>query len=200
MFRIVMVCTGNICRSPLAAQLLAVHLAENGLAKFALIESAGLSAVVGAPMDALPASISRQQGGDPSTHEARQLNRTIVNRADLILTMTRQQRDEAVQLFPRASQRSFSIGELTQLMEPQKNQTEATFAPDTAERLRHQTLATGRNRSRVRTRPEDDIEDPYRGSPELHEAIGRQIARASSGLAAGFESWAAAPAREQPIW
>jgi protein-tyrosine phosphatase len=195
-----MVCTGNICRSPLAAQLLAVRLAENGLARFVFVESAGLSAVVGDPMDAVPASISQRQGGDPSTHLARQLSTAIVNRADLILTMTRQQRDETVKLFPRASQRSFSIGELTQLIGPTNDQTRAVYAADTAERLRQQTLRTGRNRSSARTRSEDDIDDPYRGSLELHETIGQQITLACSELAAGFEGWASAPAVAEPIW
>src|SRR5438552_12362881 len=55
--RVLMVCTGNICRSPMAQVLLARTLKEHGVG--AVVESAGLSAVVGSPADPLAVELMK---------------------------------------------------------------------------------------------------------------------------------------------
>jgi protein-tyrosine phosphatase len=197
-----MVCIGNICRSPLAEQLLTARLAEAGLADEFIVSSAGLSAVVGAPMDTIPAEISTGLGGAPANHRGRQLNTTMSSDADLILTMTRAQRDEVVRRYPRTLQRTFSLTEFVTLLaqadaSPAVTDSEALYsgaaaggAPRTfaveAWRGRVRTLA--RKRGQARLTALDDIRDPYLQSRQLHEDVGQQISLAISHIAHSFAS------------
>ncbi|WP_279616464.1 low molecular weight protein-tyrosine-phosphatase [Caballeronia temeraria] len=81
-----MVCEGNICRSPMAAALLARELPELE------VTSAGTHAVVGAGADAVIVEIAQAHGLALDTHVATQLDASRAQAADLILTMTQAQR------------------------------------------------------------------------------------------------------------
>lgn len=110
--RILTVCTGNICRSPLAEQLLAARLADADVA----CESAGTAALVGQPMDGRAADYSRAHGGDPSRHRAAQLTPDRVREADLVLAATRAHRRAVVETLPRATQYAFTLREFARLL------------------------------------------------------------------------------------
>ncbi|MDN4641992.1 low molecular weight phosphatase family protein [Agreia sp. PsM10] len=183
-FTIVAVCTGNICRSPLAAQLLQARFDDTGLAASFDVESAGLSAVVGAPMDQIPAEISERLGGDPGAHAGRQLTSMTAEGADLILTMTRAQRDEVVRDFPRLLRRAFTVSEFVQLlaMDP-RHSPDAVEADSSTAVWRAKVKEFSRIRSRVVLTGRDDIADPYRQSREIHETVGEQISLAMSHIA-----------------
>jgi protein-tyrosine phosphatase len=89
--RVVMVCTGNICRSPMAEALLAARVA--GRRPGVVVESAGLAALEGRPADPLAVALLAERGLDLSAHRARQLTPAMVAGADLLLVMeTAQQR------------------------------------------------------------------------------------------------------------
>lgn len=173
MASIVMVCTGNICRSPLAEQLLRARLAEAGIAGFD-VSSAGLHAVVGAPMDDIPTEISLRMGGDPTGAHGKSLRSSIVDSADVLLTMTRDQRNELVQRYPRAMRRTFTITEYSKLL---------GLAAPAGGTFRERTESLAQIRSRVVLTSGDDIADPYRASREVHEVVGGQIALVTSHLA-----------------
>ncbi len=81
---ILVVCVGNICRSPMAEALL-----RNGLRgqEEMTVESAGLGALVGHPADDFAVELMRERGVDITSHRARQLHPDMVNEADLILVM-----------------------------------------------------------------------------------------------------------------
>lgn len=79
--RIVVLCTGNICRSPMAEGLLKVHLP--GLEIF----SAGVGAVVGAPADLHAISVMTEQGYDITAHRAQQLTQPMLQAVDLALVL-----------------------------------------------------------------------------------------------------------------
>ena len=85
--KVLVVCTGNVCRSPMAAAILRRRLAERG-ATGVEVTSAGT-----APWDGAPASegsylISLEHGLDLSDHRARQLTTDMVAGADLVLGMS----------------------------------------------------------------------------------------------------------------
>jgi protein-tyrosine-phosphatase len=95
--RILLVCTGNICRSPLAAALLERALTERGSTGI-VVESAGTGAWDGAPVSEGAYLVGLERGLDLSGHRARLLTRELVNGADLVLTMARHHRARADEL------------------------------------------------------------------------------------------------------
>lgn len=81
---ILFVCTGNICRSPMAAGLLARHVgSEPGLN----IQSAGIQGVDGKGAHPLALEEMRKRGVDLSDHRARTVSPDLLTKSDLILTM-----------------------------------------------------------------------------------------------------------------
>lgn len=101
---VLFVCTGNICRSPLAEQLLA---ARTGMA----VTSAGTRAVPGAPMDRAMAAELVRLGRSPAGCVARRLDVGMVAGARLVLGLAREHREAAVRLAPAAHSRCFTLAE-----------------------------------------------------------------------------------------
>lgn len=84
--RLLFVCSGNTCRSPLAEGLARRAIAELGLTNVE-VSSAGTSAWEGAPASDGALLIGMERGIDLSAHRARQVTGEMVNGADLILAM-----------------------------------------------------------------------------------------------------------------
>jgi len=106
--RILFVCTGNICRSPLAQALLARALTERGVAEVE-VQSAGTGAWDGAPASEGAYLVGLERGLDLSPHRARLLTREIVEDMDLIFTMARHHRARVHELGGEG--RVFVLGE-----------------------------------------------------------------------------------------
>src|SRR3546814_4056352 len=81
MNRILLVCIGNICRSPLAEALLKQHFPDK------TVHSAGLAALVGHPADSTAQDIVHQHGLALSAHRAQQIMTAMCSRADLNMGM-----------------------------------------------------------------------------------------------------------------
>jgi protein-tyrosine phosphatase len=117
-FRILFVCTGNMCRSPLCERLARGWLAGCGVMSID-VSSAGTHAVVGAPIYADSEIVLRRLGGDPAGFVARQLTPQIAEGADLILTAARSHREfvqhQTVGLCPDAVPRTFTLREFAAL-------------------------------------------------------------------------------------
>ena len=96
---VLVVCVGNICRSPLGERVLARALP--GLR----VSSAGLAAVVGQGADEDAAKVAAEVGIDLSGHVARQLTPEIGTAHDLILVMEPGHRAEIFRRFPALSGR-----------------------------------------------------------------------------------------------
>lgn len=103
---IVVICVGNICRSPMAEALLAAKLRERGT----VVRSAGIGALVGHPAEPLAAELLAERGLDLSHHRARQLNDRIVREADLILVMEMWQQKELEKIYPHSRGRVHRLG------------------------------------------------------------------------------------------
>ncbi len=108
MRKILLVCTGNICRSPLAAALMQRTLTERGVDGID-VSSAGTGAWDGAPVSEGAYLVGLEQGLDLSGHRARLLTRDVVEQSDLILTMARHHRARVDELGGEG--RVFVLGE-----------------------------------------------------------------------------------------
>jgi protein-tyrosine-phosphatase len=97
MTQILLVCTGNTCRSPLAEAMLRRKLAERGV-DGVTVESAGTGAWDGAPASEGAYLVALEHGLDLSAHRARLLTRELVGNVDLVLTMARHHRARVEQL------------------------------------------------------------------------------------------------------
>jgi protein-tyrosine-phosphatase len=89
--RVLLVCTGNICRSPLAEAILLRELKSRGVGNVEAV-SAGTGAWDGAPASEGAYLIGLEHDLDLSGHRARLLTRDLVQQAEVILTMARHHR------------------------------------------------------------------------------------------------------------
>ena len=88
---ILFVCTGNICRSPLAEALLRDYAVKQGMADRLKVSSAGTHAWDGNPATGEAMRSRRRKCGlDLSGHRAREVRRSIMDDTDIVLAMTRQ--------------------------------------------------------------------------------------------------------------
>lgn len=79
---ILVVCVGNICRSPMAEALLKQRFPEKN------IDSAGVGALVGHGADPAAIKIMEEQNIDITNHIAKQIDEQLARKSDLIFTMS----------------------------------------------------------------------------------------------------------------
>jgi protein-tyrosine phosphatase len=162
-FTVLYVCTGNVCRSPIAELLFRAWVAPGA---DVTVSSAGTQALVGEGMDGSSASALGQLGVDPSSHRARQFEPWMAADADLILTAERAHRDLVITELPSAFRRVFTMKEFARL---------ARHARPGEPREVIGYLAALRGVDGAVTLEADNMPDPYR-SP-IHEAksIAQQV-------------------------
>lgn len=104
--RILIVCVGNICRSPTAEQLLRNALASSVIK----VSSAGLAALRDSPLEPTALQVLEEHGHIPGSHRARQLTSDAVNDADLVLVMEQRHIEGVLSLAPEARGKVFLLG------------------------------------------------------------------------------------------
>lgn len=169
--RVLMVCTGNLYRSPLAEGLLRGQLA--GLGQAVEVASAGTAAVPGTPLPPAAAAILRARGGDARGVVARRLTARMVEHADLVLGAATEHREAAVRLAPVwALPRAFTLLEFARLL----LEEDAAGITDPAARVA--ALVRGAAARRGSTRgagADDDVTDPHGSDPSVLRACAARI-------------------------
>ena len=173
-FRILVVCTGNICRSAAAEQALREEFAARaGRVGAPRIEvaSAGTGAVVGHDVHPLTAAAMRGHELTPATHVARQLTAEQVQEADLVLAATRYHRQAVRDLVPEADGRVFTLREFARVAGREAPAGDPW-------RVVERAGAERRTAPAVSAR-EDDVDDPITGGASDHgRAVGEIVVAA----------------------
>lgn len=110
--RVLIVCTGNVCRSPMAYGLLRHYLAQKGLDQEVVVETAGTHALDNQPPTRLAQEVMAARGIDITDHRARTATPEMLAQADVILVMSEQQRQTLFHRLPDALPRILLLSEL----------------------------------------------------------------------------------------
>ncbi len=175
---LLVVCTGNRCRSPLAEQLAAGWLTDAGT-RGVTVGSAGTATASGEPMDPEVAGLLRGWGRDPADFASRSLSAGLVEDADWILVMTEEHRRRVLGLRPNALHRTFGLVEAARLLAVVPA-ADLPAGPEPAERARQllQALRRARASAAGRALPRGDVPDPVGGSTTAHRAVAEVVAAA----------------------
>lgn len=173
-FRLLYVCTGNICRSPFA-QFHTRFLLGARLGPWAhafAVHSAGVSAVRGHGMheDTRVHLTTRRDHPDVAAFAARQLPDRDVLLADLVLTMTREHRSTVLGDVPRALPTTFTLREFARLLRAADPAELAALPRMPVERARALVALARATRGTlaVVSAEQDAVPDPVSGGPEAH--------------------------------
>ena len=170
MAAILVVCSGNICRSPIAEGLLRRALQRRLGDAAPVVGSAGTIAIDGAP--AMPESIeaARERGVDIRTHAARPLTPDLIDDTDLVVTMAAEHRDAVQRLVPGAVSRTFTLKELTRVLEARP-----AIEPDERLDTRVGVAAAARASGAPANRFDEDVVDPLGMPLDTYRAIAWEI-------------------------
>ena len=181
LIQILAVCTGNVCRSPLAQLVLARTLDPDVFA----ISSAGTRPVIDARMmpEAAPFALER---GVPQAaiqeHRARWLDETHLTSPELILAMAREHRTAVVELAPTRLRSTFTVREFARLA-TQLTDADATSVADASGQSPSERLAALlAHLSGIRSdigppdrAEDDDVLDPYLGPPPAYARMANEL-------------------------
>ncbi|MDT0165793.1 low molecular weight phosphatase family protein [Actinotalea sp. AC32] len=173
-FRVLAVCTGNICRSPAVERLLAHRLGAGSSG--VEVASAGVGAVVGATIAPGMTPHLARLGVPTDGFAARQVAERDLASADLVLTMTRAHRTRVVELVPGAVRRTFTLRELARIVAG----LDLALLPDgsPAERLAALVPLAAARRRPPATPADDDVVDPWGGDEGLYARAFAELAPA----------------------
>lgn len=185
-FTILSVCTGNVCRSPIAEHLLARALQANDVT----VTSAGVGALVGHGVPEPALRLGNEYGLDVSRHAGRQVDAEMIRGTDLVLGMARDHRRYLVELAPGAMRRAFTLREFARLAEaaesrlPEAVSSSAAQSPEDGMRLAVVLAASLRGTIPPPSDASDfDVVDPYRQSDDVYRRSFDELIPASRQVA-----------------
>lgn len=180
---ILTVCTGNICRSPVAERMLARHLAASGVD--AVVRSAGTYAG-GHSADRDTARAAAALGVDLSDHRARAVDRQMVEQEGrhLVLAMTREHIRHVAVLEPGAWHRTFTLKEFVR-----RSLGADLFSADTFGELCRTVAGDRRASEAMQPDPADDVADPYGRGDRDHAAMVAEVDDLTMAAARVIAAW-----------
>lgn len=188
-FRILVVCTGNVCRSAMVERVLQAHLDESTPGSFE-VRSAGTRALVGQGMTEEVAALVRHAGGSAVDFESRQLTGQALTGQDLVLGLTREHRAKVLEIAPKLLRVTFTLREFGRMVRFITNEQNPAidWSADAYARWKQLIPAVTSVRHQViGTADDDDVVDPYRKDLAVHRQMSSEIEPALVALS-GFQS------------
>jgi protein-tyrosine phosphatase len=182
-FGVLFVCTGNICRSPMAERLFAARLPALPTELDVAATSAGTRAVVGHGIDTPSLIALRELGGDSSGHVARMFTGALAESADLVLTADSGHRAQVVQAVPLAFRKTFTMREFARLGAGLGPLPEAS---EDALRARVADVAARRGWADTAAPGADEIGDPFGATLAVARSCATSVADAVDGVIAAL--------------
>jgi len=179
-FRVLMVCTANLCRSPYAAMRLQDELVRNGIRGVA-VTSAGTRAQLGSLMPAKLLKIMARRGITADEHRSRPIDCDLIRSADVVLTAATVHRREVARLVPSARPKLFNLRQFARLLEH--------ISPAVIDQLTVAELVQVCGGARGLGGPvadDEDIDDPWGRSRFAYHHMAREIDRALDVVAPAF--------------
>jgi len=187
-FTILTVCTGNICRSPLAEYYLKSRLAELDGVR---VHSAGTMANDGDRAPAQAQALAERYGVDISGHRATYLGEPQLRGSQLVLALAREHRSAVVRAVPRASRTAFTLREFARLAagltDADLREISLLPADDVPARLSALVALVAARRGIVApaaSADDDEVIDPYKRSDATYALSGEQLVPAADAVAA----------------
>jgi protein-tyrosine phosphatase len=178
--KVVVVCTGNVCRSPYIERRLRQELSGTAIS----VVSAGTKALVGRDMDAATRTLLDEAGADTGRFTARTLTEEMVGSADLVVTAAREHRGAAVRLCPTALNRVLTLRDLADLLDG-VSPGHVVSSGGSANWVRQVADAAMARRAHVPARQNSvDITDPIGAGPVVFERMAAEIESALSPVVA----------------
>lgn len=178
MKRILFVCTGNTCRSPMAEALLQKLAHQKGL--FVAVRSAGISTVNGMPVST-NALNSLQRRGIQHQGNSSVVQGEAIEWADLILTMTSSHKRDLLQQYPAVMDKIFTLKEFAYIddeLSLQLSELEQLYSELQMQQVLGKQI-TEEQRQRLfqleKSIPSFDIIDPFGGSQSIYDQCSEEI-------------------------
>ncbi|MBD3782267.1 MAG: low molecular weight phosphatase family protein [Micrococcales bacterium] len=170
---LLVVCTGNVCRSPYMERRLRQELAGTGIA----VGGAGTRALVGRDMDPGTRERLAAVGADTGGFAARELTPELLREADLVITAAREHRAAATQLFPGALRRTLTLRDLADLLYGLSAEELRAIPPAPGVSwVRHVVDVAQTRRGTVPARQDGvDVHDPIGEGPASFDLMARQV-------------------------
>ncbi|ASW24141.1 low molecular weight phosphatase family protein [Bifidobacterium pseudolongum subsp. globosum] len=178
--KVLFVCTGNICRSPMGELMFPLFFHDDSI----VTDSAGIQGLINNSIDPSSERLMEQDGIDASAFRSKRLTPQIAMDSDLILCFTEFQRKKIVELAPRSRIRTFLLTDFADLCTYCRANN--MIQGDTLEGRLDSVLM---NASLVRPMlpPAHEIDDPYRKDFPAFETTHEQIGEAFASIAAALE-------------
>lgn len=166
---VLFVCTGNLCRSPIAEALLRARLGERGVDDVVVSSAGTMGFAAAATRDA--ARAAAELGGDLSEHRARRLDPGVVESADLVVAMTADHVIDLLHRAPDSAPNVFKLAELARRASEHEARRSGEALGDWALRL-----STGRSdKPWVDSADDPDVADPMGETVEVYRATAAEI-------------------------
>jgi protein-tyrosine phosphatase len=173
MTSILVVCTGNVCRSPIAEGLLRDALAQRLGDHGPHVSSAGTAGWEGAEAMKESVAAAAERGTDISGHVARMVTGTMVEHAHLVVTMAAEHRDALSRFSPDTAHKTFTLKELVRLLEQLEPAGEAPEPASLSDRVASADAA--RRAGFIGNPHDEDVVDPLGMPMESYRAIAWEL-------------------------